>query len=68
MDTLDLSKRYEDRHDTLHDRVGIEFQEGEMPRILTHQLPVSRRDCRPHHKSPPLIPLMISCYPRGLKS
>ena len=43
MGTLELSRRYEGKYDALHDRVGIEFLEGAVPRILSHQLFVSRR-------------------------
>jgi hypothetical protein len=68
MGTLDLSKRHEGRYDALQDRVGIEFLEGAMPRILSHQLSVSRRHWRPHQKIPPPFPLMISCDAKGLKS
>jgi hypothetical protein len=67
MDTLDLSRRYEGRHDALHDRAGIEFLEGAMSRILSHQLSVSRRHWRPRQKFPPPFPLMISCDAKGLK-
>jgi hypothetical protein len=67
MGTLDLSRRYEGKYDALHDRVGIEFLEGAVPRILSHQVFVSRRHWRPHQKIPP-IPLMIPCDAKGLKS
>jgi hypothetical protein len=68
MGTLSLSRRYEGRYDALHDPVGIEFLEGAMPRILSHQLSVSRRHWRPHQKILPPVPLMISCDAKGLKS
>jgi hypothetical protein len=68
MGTLDLSRRYECKYDALHDRVEIEFLEGAVPRILSHQLSVSRRHWRPHRKIPPPVPLMISCDAKGLKS
>ena len=68
MGTLDLSRRYEGRYDALHDRVETEFLEVAMPRILSHQLSVSRRHWRPHQKIPPPVPLMTSCYAKGLKS
>jgi hypothetical protein len=44
MGTLDLSRRYEGGYGALHDRVGIEYREGVMPRNLSHQLSVSRRN------------------------
>jgi hypothetical protein len=68
MSTLDLSRRYEGRYDALHDRVGIEFLEGAMSQILSHQLSVSRRHSHPHQKFPPPVPLMIHCDAKGLKS
>jgi hypothetical protein len=68
MSTLDLCRRYEGRYDALHDRVGIEFLGGAMPRILCHQLFVSRRHWRHHQKIPPPFPLMNSCDAKGLKS
>ena len=43
MGTLDLSRRYEGRYDALHDHAWIEFLEGGVPRILSHQLSVSHR-------------------------
>ena len=43
MSTLNVSRRYEGGYDVLHDHAGIEFLEGGVPRILSHQLSVSHR-------------------------
>lgn len=68
MGTLNLSRRNESMYDALHDRVGLEFLEGAVPRILSYQLFVFRRHWRPLQKIPPQVPLTNSCDAEGLKS